>query len=237
MTIQYDGSGFYGYQKQPGKRTIQGVLEEILERLFSQPVKVVGAGRTDAGVHARGQVVNFHCKPVVPIERMEAAVNAQLPEDIRVLEAAVVGRDFHSRYDARSRLYSYRILNREKPDALNWRFTWQVKAELDDGAMQRSLDLFVGQHDFGFFGKAEQGLSTCRDVFQADSERHGQEIIVLLRANAFLRHMARAMVGACVDVASGKRDIREIQEALHQRQARVFTCAPPNGLILEEVEY
>lgn len=237
MAIQYDGSGFYGYQKQPGKRTVQGVLEEILERLFNSPVKVIGAGRTDAGVHARGQVVNFRCSTAVPVDHLEDAVNVQLPPDIRVVAAEAVSLDFHSRYDARSRLYSYRILNRDEPDAMNWRFLWHVRSEICDSALQEALDLFPGNRDFGFFGRAEQGMSTCRDVLQAEYERQGQEIIILLRANAFLRHMARALVGACVDVATGKRNPLEIKEALIQRQTRVFTCAPPNGLVLEEVEY
>ncbi len=239
VVVQYDGTDYYGYQYQPEVPTIQGVLERVISRIVKERVTVYGSGRTDAGVHAAGQVINFRTAGSIPIDRMCVAMNSLLPPSIAAVEADEVDEYFHARYSARSRLYSYDILNREVPNALQSRFSWHIKRQLDVEAMQRSAQVLVGVHDFSSFACADRDDgSPMRDLEEIEVRRSGEHVFITLRANAFLRSMARITVGTLVEVGLQLRpdsDVKRILEAADRRMAG--KTAPAHGLCLMDVEY
>lgn len=239
VVVQYDGTDYFGYQYQPEVPTVQGVLERVISRIVKQRVVVYGSGRTDAGVHAAGQVISFRTAGTIPIDRMCVAMNSLLPPSIAAVEAVEVDESFHARYSARSRLYSYDILNREVPSALESRYSWHVKRPLDVEAMDRCAQVLVGVHDFSSFACADRDDgSPMRDVAEISARRCGEHVIITLRANAFLRSMARIIVGTLVEVGLQLRpgsDIKRILEAADRKTAG--KTAPAHGLCLMEVEY
>ncbi len=239
VVLEYDGTEFFGFQYQPGVPTIQGELERVLTRITKSPVTVHGSGRTDAGVHAVGQVINFRTEGSIPIERVGAAMNALLPRSISVVSAEEVSDDFHARYSAVSRLYRYDILNRPVRSALLGRYCWHVRQPLDEKAMRRAMEPLLGIHDFAAFGSVERdGDCTVREIKSLCLERNGERLVILVRANAFLRSMVRAIVGTLTDVGLGRRDISDVAEILDSKdRSRCGASAPSMGLFLVEVEY
>lgn len=238
LKVQYDGSGFAGFQIQPDVRTVQGDMEKALRALCGAPVRITGAGRTDAGVHALGQVLNFPLPDEVPLERIVQALNRGLPPDIVVVEASEAPPEFHSRFDAVSRTYEYTILNREMRDALRARYVWHVPGTLDLVDMRRAARLFIGRRNFSAFGKPERGRSPVRDLMHLSVHRRGELVRIVCQANAFLQHMARGIAGALVDVGTRRKTVDAVRSALEQpEEAEEFTIAPPGGLCLIRVEY
>jgi tRNA pseudouridine38-40 synthase len=240
VILEYDGTDFYGFQKQPSRPTIQGELERALSQIFhGETVKVVGAGRTDAGVHAVGQVINFHAPRAFPVEQICPALNGNLPTSIRAKYAEVVPPDFHARYSAVARTYVYVILNRATPSAFLARYTWWLSGALDVEAMCLAGRLLVGIHDFASFGLPDKpGASTVRQIYNFRIARRKDTLFVVIRANAFLKGMARAIVGTLVRIGQGKlrpEDIRDILNARNRRAAGI--SAPPQGLFLTRVDY
>lgn len=239
VVVGYDGTDYFGFQYQPEVPTIQGELERVLSRIVKEKVTVYGSGRTDSGVHAVGQVINFRTEGSIPIERLCVAMNSLLPTSIVAMEASEVESDFHARYSARSRLYAYDILNRDVPSALESRFCWHVRLPLDVEQMNDSSKSLIGVHDFSSFACADRDDgSPMRDLMQIDVVRHGEHVSVTMRANAFLRSMARIIVGTLVEIGRGWRpgsDIERILEAADRRLAG--KTAPAHGLCLKEVEY
>lgn len=239
VVVQYDGTDYFGFQYQPGVPTIQEVLERVLSRIVKEKVTIYGSGRTDAGVHAAGQVISLRTAGSIPIDRVCVAMNSLLPPSIAVVEADEVDESFHARYSARSRAYAYDILNRRMPSALESRFSWHVKRPLDVEAMDRSAQSLVGVHDFSSFACADRDDgSPMRDMKQIGVTRYGEHVIVAMRANAFLRSMARIIVGTLVEVGLQTRpgsDIERILKAADRRLAG--KTAPAHGLCLREVEY
>jgi len=238
--IEYDGTDFCGFQRQPSAPTIQGELERALRELFCEPsVKVIGAGRTDAGVHAIGQVVSFTAPEAFPIDRISPALNGLLPASIRAKGAEEVPAQFHARYSAKARTYVYAVLNRVAPSALLARYAWHLTQPLDIGAMREAAGGLVGAKDFTSFGIPERaGGSTVRQVFDLRIARRRDAVLFKIRANAFLRGMARAIVSALVEVGRGKRRPGEVAEMLAARDRRAAgVSAPPQGLYLTRVEY
>ncbi|MCE5314791.1 MAG: tRNA pseudouridine(38-40) synthase TruA [Armatimonadota bacterium] len=239
VVVEYDGTDYHGFQFQPGVPTIQGELERVLGKIVKERVTVYGSGRTDAGVHAAGQVINFRTRGSIPTSRLCVAMNSLLASGIAAVEATEVEGDFHARYSARSRLYRYDILNREMPSALAGRFCWHVNRALDVEAMSTAAECIVGVHDFSSFWCAK-GDDHCpiRDMMSVDIRRCGEHVIIEMRANAFLRSMVRVIVGTLVDMGLGRLPggvMGDILEA-RDRQAGGRT-APPQGLCLVEVEY
>ncbi len=236
--IEYDGSGFLGFQKQPDCRTVQGELERVLRSLAGRDVRVVGAGRTDAGVHATGQVVNFRPGPDLPLERLRAALDRSLPPDIAVRSIEQAQDAFHARYDAKWRTYEYTVRDAGPRRALEWRFVWHLPLPLDAGAMEAAARALKGTHHFGAFGTPERGRSALREMRGVEVVRHGETVRIRLTANAFLRHMARGIVGALVQVGLGRASPQDVADALRTgANAPLFPVAPPQGLCLVEVEY
>ncbi|HZW76280.1 MAG TPA: tRNA pseudouridine(38-40) synthase TruA [Caldimonas sp.] len=239
LTLEYDGSNYSGWQLQPRHESIQGQIEAALERIFSAPVRVYGSGRTDAGVHARGQVAAITLpRPFDPAE-LQRALNAILPADIVVLDVAPAPDGFDPRRDARSRIYEYRVLNRKIASAFDYRYSWLVRESLDLAAMNAAARIFVGEHDFAAFRSlGTETTTTVRRVLSSEWTRDGDILLYRVEGTSFLRHMVRAMVAAMVDVGRGKLSPEKIALILAGRDRQAAPAnAPPGGLYLVEVRY
>ncbi len=238
MTVEYDGTEYMGFQRHPGRRTIQGELEWALSRITKESIHIAGAGRTDAGVHAVGQVVSFRTTGTIPVERIPVALNSLLSRDIVAREAVEMPQDFHARHSARSRSYRYVILNRENPSALGGRFHWYVPHATDIDLMRRGAEYLFGKHDFTSFSAVMDTPSRVRELTELSISRAGDEIVFGIRANAFLHSMARIVVGTLVEVGQGRRTPDDVQFILEAKDRRLAgRTAPPQGLVLVEVTY
>jgi tRNA pseudouridine38-40 synthase len=239
LVVEYDGTGYAGFQRQSALPTIQGELEAALGKLLKEKISVAAAGRTDAGVHALGQVVNFHSGRGVPAERLPAAANRLLPRQIVVRRAEIVSDEFHARRMATGRRYQYTILNRDEPSALLGRFAYQTAVRLDVPAMREAGGALVGEHDFAAFQAAgSPTASTVRRVTALRIGRLGDVVVVVIEANSFLYQMARIMVAALLAVGRGEIAAREVRRILESKdRGRVGPPAPAHGLCLVRVEY
>jgi tRNA pseudouridine38-40 synthase len=239
LTLEYDGTDYFGWQMQAGQDSIQARLEGALERIFSAPVRVHGSGRTDAGVHARGQVASARLPREFDLAELQRALNALLPADIVVLRAERASDDFDPRRNARSRVYEYRILNRATPSAFEYRYAWLVRDPLEIDAMNAAARAFPGTHDFAAFRTLGSGeKTTTRRVIASEWRRDGEMLIYRVEATSFLRHMVRTMVGAMVDAGRGRTGAREIAELIASRDRSMAPApAPAAGLFLVEVRY
>ncbi len=239
LGLEYDGRAFHGWQTQPDGNTVQDYLERALAVIHGAPVQTVTAGRTDAGVHASAQVVHFDAEFLRPEQAWVRGVNAHLPEGITVLWARVVTEDFHARFSARERYYRYLLLNRSvRPALLAGRVGW-MHGHLDEVAMNQAAGHLLGTHDFSAFRAAEcQARTPIRDLREAHITRVGELLTLEFRANAFLHHQVRNMVGALVWVGLGRRPPEWIAEVLESRdRARAAATFPPDGLYLAGVRY
>jgi tRNA pseudouridine38-40 synthase len=239
LGLEYDGSRFLGWQTQPGGGTVQDALEAALGAIAAEPVSVTCAGRTDRGVHARAQVVHFDTEAQRPDTAWVRGVNALLPESVAVLWASKVEPEFHARYGALARTYRYVLLNRPVRPALAARYVGWFHQPLALDAMREAAAHFVGEHDFSAFRSAEcQAKSPVRTVHALSIEQRGERIEFVLRANAFLHHMVRNLVGTLIYVGKGKHPAQWAREVLDARDrgAAAPTFAP-EGLYLEGVEY
>jgi len=239
LGIEYDGSRFLGWQTQPGGGTVQDALEAALSGIANAPVAVTCAGRTDRGVHARGQVVHFDTDAERPDSAWVRGVNALLPEAVAVLWARRVGADFHARYAAVSRSYRYILLNRPVRPALAARHAGWYHAPLDVEAMRAAAAPLLGEHDFSAFRSAEcQAKSPLRTLHAIGIERTGDRLDFALRANAWLQHMVRNIVGTLVYIGAGRQPPLWAKKLLDSRdRALAAPTFAAEGLYLEEVEY
>jgi tRNA pseudouridine38-40 synthase len=243
-TLAYDGTAYQGFQRQAGGApTIQGEVEAAIARITGQAVTVIGAGRTDTGVHATGQVIAFDL--VWPHEAVQLmnAINAHLPPDIALQDIAQ-HEGFHPRFDALTRLYSYYILPVRQRFPMHRSRTWQLRAPLDAAAMQAAAALLVGRHDFAAFGQAPSGENTVRTVIRSgweevvDWDGTTRLLVYRIEADAFLKHMVRRIVGALVDVGMGRSAVDALAESFARAKLMPkATVAPPQGLVLECVTY
>lgn len=239
LVVQYDGTQYAGFQSQPDRPTVQGQLQAALSRLLGQRTRIAGASRTDAGVHALGQVVSFTTENVIPMERLVNALNALLPSDIVCAAADEVPDDFHSQFAARRKQYSYRILNRALPSPFLGRYAWHVRQPLDVGAMLEAGQHLVGEHDFAAFCAAHGSAKTSvREVYALDVCREGDVVEMLVAGNGFLYMMVRIIAGTLVEVGQGKLPPARMAEILVSRdRTQAGRTAPPHGLTLVRVDY
>jgi tRNA pseudouridine38-40 synthase len=248
LTLEYDGSGFAGWQVQPdGVRTVQGELEAAVLRVAGAATRAHGAGRTDAGVHAEGQVANLKLETALSALSLQRALNAVLPEDLAVVSAEIAPEAFHARHHARSKLYRYRIWNGPRRSPLRAARSWWVKRALDPDAMARAGLHLLGSHDFASFqavgSDAETTLRTLTRcdvvaVMAATEPRARGEIEIRVEGSGFLRHMVRILAGTLVQVGSGRREPGSLAAVLAARDRRAAgPTAPPQGLTLVRVDY
>ena len=237
--LEYDGSDFAGWQQQADGRTVEAELKRALRSILGKDVTVYGAGRTDGGAHAEGQVANFHTDGRISPQRLMAALNARLPEDVAVLAAEVVADDFHSRYSARWRRYRYRFLDRPARPALERGRCWHVRGPLDVDAMGRAAKALAGKHDWtSFCSASEPADGRVREMRSATVARRGEFVELELVAEGFLRGMVRSIAGAMAEVGRTRKPAKWVGEVLRARDRRQAPrTAPAGGLTLMEVIY
>jgi tRNA pseudouridine38-40 synthase len=239
LILEYDGTQYAGWQRQPDQATVQATLERALAQIAQQETSVIGAGRTDAGAHALGQVASFRTDRGMTAEEWLRALNGVLPEDICVRSVSRVEDSFHARYSARGKLYEYRILNRPERSALDRGRAWHVQKRLDVGAMREAANTLLGRHDFSSF----EGSPTDNDNPFCDLQRlmvtRDQDLIrIEVYADRFLKQMVRAIVGTLVEVGLGKRTPASVKDILHARdRSSAGKTAPAYGLYLMRVDY
>lgn len=237
MTFEYDGTDFVGWQIQDNGRSVQGIVEQALSELLQEHIRIVGAGRTDAGVHARGQVAHFESETSIEVQAILRGLNALLPEDVSARKAELVPEEFHARYSARARTYRYTISQERM--SLGRRYMWFVGHPLNEGLMNACSKKIAGEHDFQAFCKVASDVKHYRcTVASADWTRSGSTLIFAITANRFLYGMVRALVGTMVEIGRGYRpleDFLRILESGDRKQAGM--AAPAHALVLEEVLY
>jgi tRNA pseudouridine38-40 synthase len=239
LILEYDGSRYAGWQRQPDQPTIQEAVETALFQLTQETVSVIGAGRTDSGVHAVGQVASFRIGRQWTPREWIRGLNARLPDDVAVRSVALMPDDFHARYAARGKLYEYRILNRPERPALDRAYLWHVHKPLDPSAMERAASYLLGSHDFSSFeGTLTDNEDPVCDLRQLSLTKEDDLIRVLAYADRFLKHMVRAIVGTLVEVGHGKRAPDSLQTILAAKdRTAAGRTAPPHGLFLMRVDY
>jgi tRNA pseudouridine38-40 synthase len=237
--LAYDGTSYVGFQRQAaGLPTVQQVVEDALSSIARRSITILGAGRTDSGVHASGQVIAFDIEWAHPDHALLKAVNAHLPPDVALQAIMQAADDFHPRFDAKCRRYLYRILITPHRDPLRRQVVWHWRSSLDMEAMQRCAQLLIGEHDFATFGQPPQGENTVRHVTEADPRMVSDELHFTISANAFLQRMVRSIVGTLVEVGRGKISVEEFVAAFRSAdRALSGPSAPPQGLTLMQVVY
>jgi tRNA pseudouridine38-40 synthase len=242
-TLAYDGSAYQGFQRQvDGVPTVQAAVEDAIARIVQRNVTILAAGRTDAGVHAVGQVIAFDVDWRHAIADLLRAINAVLPDDIALQDIRQHADFFHPRYDALSRVYYYRVLNAEQPQPLLRKLCWQIRGDLNVNIMQDAAEMLIGTHDFAAFGNPPQGENTIREVMMSRWTREnlpfGDFLVYRIEGTAFLQHMVRRIVGMLTDVGRGALTLAQF-EAIFQSAdlSQATTLAPPQGLTLEKVRY
>lgn len=240
LVVEYDGSSYHGWQRQQGVLTIQEVIELRLEVMLGGPVHASASGRTDAGVHARGQVVSFASRTRLSPGEIQRGLNSLLPPDIVILAADEVPGSFHARFSAVSKTYAYHILNRPVPSALERGSAWHIRRPIDADPVRQSLEIIKGRRDFSAFMAAGSSVtSTERTLYRAELERPDEDHLVFsFEADGFLRHMVRNLVGTLVDVGKGRISPDGFSAILESRnRQRAGMTAPAHGLYLVAVHY
>jgi tRNA pseudouridine38-40 synthase len=238
LILAYDGTDFYGFQRQGETRTVQSVVEKALKELGWQEEVILFAGRTDTGVHANGQVISFSIDWAHPESDLVNALNAKLPPDAAVRNISKVKAEFHPRYDATSRSYVYRIYQSSDRHPLLDRYAWRIWPQLDPEKLRTAAEIFLGRHDFNSFGRPmKPGSSTIREVFESNWKETSQGLEYTISANAFLYHMVRRLVFVQVDYARNGFDLERLEKGFSDPQAINPGLAPAHGLTLEHVSY
>jgi tRNA pseudouridine38-40 synthase len=239
VTIEYDGTNYHGWQIQPNGESIQAVLERAISTFLGKPTRITGSGRTDAGVHALGQVANFLVDKEYDRHRMLRGLNALTPRDITIKEVDLVPDSFDARRGARSRVYEYHILNRSTPSPFFLNRAWYLHERLDVQAMREATTCLLGEHDFSSFRASGcDAVNPVRKVYRSSLDPRGELLVYTIEATAFLRHMVRNIVGTLVEVGRGWRMPQAFRELLETRdRTQAGSTAPANGLFLVKVKY
>lgn len=239
LTLSYDGTNYHGWQIQPNGVSVEETLKGAVERILDHEVKLFAGGRTDAGVHALGQVVNFFTPKGIARDNLERGLNSLLPPDIRIRESADADPSFHARYSAKSKTYVYCILNQPHNSPFLTRYVLHAPYGLDVPAMRGAVRHVLGEHDFSAFKKKDETYkSTVREVRRAGVATKGKTLFVIIEATGFLRYMVRNIVGTLLLVGRGKMDGEGFREVLEAgERERAGPTAPPQGLFLRQIEY
>ncbi|WP_018590400.1 tRNA pseudouridine(38-40) synthase TruA [Terrisporobacter glycolicus] len=238
LTIQYDGTKYCGWQKQPNSSGIQGTIEYAIYEITKEKVNIIGSGRTDAGVHALGQVANFKTNSSIPIARIPDALNAKLPKDVSIIDCQEVSDDFHSRYSATGKIYRYLIYNKPYRSPLYKDISYHVRYELDIEKMRLEAKSLLGTHEFkGFMSSGSSVKDTVRTIHNISIEYSGDLIVLEVEGNGFLYNMVRIIVGTLVDIGRGRID-KPLEEIIaSQDRGEAGHTAPAHGLFLKKVHY
>jgi len=237
LNIEYDGTDFAGWQIQPGQRTVQGLLEDKLSSMLEEKISVLGSGRTDAGVHAAGQMANFKTSRDIPLKAFDEGLNSLLPRDVAIIKAEETAENFHARFDAKSRRYRYQIIFRRSP--LRERYAWRMTYKVNPAVLQTLAAQTLGQHDFTSFASAQAEVNNfiCQ-VEQAEWRFDDERWTFEIKANRFLHNMVRILVGTMIDMARGQMDHNDFEKILAARDRTLAgKTAPACGLCLMEVLY
>ena len=239
VILEYDGKGYSGWQRQENANSVQSEVEKAIYKLTGHEITVHGAGRTDADVHALGQVFHFDTDETIPAERYAAALNTKLPWDIRAIHSELVSDDFHSRFDKNTKHYQYRIINRRRPLAINRHRAWHVVMPLNAELMREGARHFLGKHDFAGFMSAHSDVEdTVRTIYHLEVLQTGEEIVIDIEGDGFLRNMVRIIAGTLVNVGLGKLKPGEVPDVIASLDRdRAGMTAPGYGLYLVEVKY
>ncbi len=239
LTVAYDGTDYHGFAFQENNETIEGVLNEKLSELLGEDIQVIGASRTDAGVHALGNVVVFDTCSTIPGDRFGAALNSKLPKDIRIKASKEVSEDFHPRKCVSEKTYEYHILNSKYEIPTKRLYSWYCSYDLDEEKMDKAAKLLVGEHDFTSFCNVEsQAISHVRNIVSAEVYRNGDEIIIRIVGNGFLYNMVRIIAGTLMQIGRGKGSPEDITLMLKERdRACAGPTAPPQGLFLVKYSF
>ncbi len=253
LEIEYDGSEYFGWQIQKERlknpdiklkghkekvKTIQGELESSLEKLFRKKIRVVYAGRTDRGVHAKGQCVNFKIDTAIPLKKIKIALNALLPENIRIKKIKFVPLSFHARFSAKSKVYRYVILNKKDPSVFLYKYAWYLPQRVEIERMKEIASYLKGERDFFFFAKgALRYKSCCRKMINVSVRKRQSLIYIDMEATGFLRNMARNIVMFLVKIGEGKINLKEAKKIIDRKIAYIPNPAPAKGLYLWKVKY
>jgi tRNA pseudouridine38-40 synthase len=240
LTLEYDGTDFGGFQSQKNARTVQDVLEEALEKIFKRKIKVIGASRTDSGVHAEAQTAHFKAEDRIPLRNLQLALNSNLPEDVVVTKIEKVPANFHARYSAKGKLYCYTVKLSSTPSPLERRRVYTFFYPADLSLIKKAARLLVGRHDFkSFQAKAsEKEMSTVRQIKRLQIQRKGEYLIFDVEGNGFLYNMVRNIVGSLLEVGRGHMSLAEFKKAFQARDRRLMgPTAPAHGLTLKQVHY
>lgn len=239
LDLCYDGTRYRGWQRLPGEsNTIQGKLEQALSRILEEPIEICGSGRTDAGVHALGQVASFHCENTMPLAEILEQLRRYLPEDIGIYSCKEAAPRFHARLNAKQKTYCYRIWNSNAPCVFQRRYVTVFPETLDVDAMNHAGQHLVGEHDFAAFcSRAKIKKSTLREIYALSVERDGNEIRITVTADGFLYNMMRIIAGTLIEVGRGVRTSESIPSLFTAQRCKAGFLAPPQGLCLMEVEY
>ena len=239
LTIEYDGKEFNGWQKQPNKLNIQGNIEKVISEITKEEIELIGSGRTDAGVHAIGQVANFKTNSNIPIEKFAIAINSRLKKSIIIKKAEEVPERFHSRYNCKKKTYRYIINNSDMGSAIYRNLEYNIKMPLNLENMKKASKYFEGEHDFSAFkASGTSSKSSVRTIYSADVKKENERIIIELTGNGFLYNMVRIISGTLVEVGLGKIRPEEIKDIIDSKNRQMAgKTLPPYGLYLVEVNY
>ena len=239
LTIEYDGKCYNGWQKQPNKLNIQGEIEKAIYNITKEKVDLIGSGRTDAGVHALGQVANFKTDSQIPIEKLAIAINSQLKNSIVIKNAEEVNERFHSRYNAKQKTYRYIINNSKTGSAIYRNLEYCFPIKLDVEKMKKAAKYFEGEHDFkAFKSSGTSSKNSVRTIYKAEAKQDKERIIIELTGNGFLYNMVRIISGTLLDVGLGKILPEEIPNIIEEKnRQKAGKTLPPHGLYLVAVEY
>ncbi len=239
MVVAYEGTAYHGWQVQPNGITVQEVIQRALFRITGEKMTVHGSGRTDAGVHAWGQVASFRSHTGIPAARLQRGLNALLPDDVVVRSLGRAAADFHARKSARSKTYLYCLHNQPVADPFRRRFSWHLRRPLDLEALSAAAALLVGTHDFSSFKAADgETRSSVRTIYNVRCWRRGAGVYLLFKADGFLKNMVRVMVGTLCEIGHGRRSPREMAAIIAAGdRGRAGITAPPQGLVLRTVHY
>ena len=238
ITIQYNGKNYCGWQKQNNSPGIQGTIEKAIFDITREEVKITGSGRTDAGVHALGQVANFKINSQIPVDRIPNALNAKLPKDISIVKAEEVDEDFHSRYSAKKKTYRYQVYNSLYRSPIYADISYPVKYDLDIDKMKKEAKSLIGTYDFkGFMSSGSSVIDTVRTIYNIEVSKSEDLIIIEIEGNGFLYNMVRIIAGTLVDIGRGR--ITENMSTIIESKSRSMAghTAPAHGLFLKKVDY